>query len=538
MRIINYNIKYDGRGKPIGEIVDNIFKNRGIKDMDHFLHPEEADLLPLEDLEGIEDAFHLIELARDNDWTVQVHADTDTDGIMSGAIMTRYLRQILDADCVITTINHGKEHGLSDDDLEQYAADLLIVVDSLDHNADNYATLNQIYGTEIIILDHHAIKEDVPYDDYAVLVSSQRPSYKNKALSGAGVVWKFCKYCDKMLNEDFADDYIDLAACGIVADMMDMTIPENRYIVSEGLIHLRNQALKKITGGFGFDSKAISFSVAPLINASNRMDKNEYALMTFLYDDEETIKENIKVLKKCKTEQNETIDELLPDITKQCEQQLDRKMMTVIIDTDYGISGLIANKLLSIYKRPVLVLKDSGYSYGGSMRAVGMKDFRKICNESGLARAEGHELASGISIDKDDFDKFCSYIEDKLSHLEVSDEEVTDVDVLLTPGDIDDTLVDAIKDIDKISGENFKPITAMIKTDSYEIKQMSNYKHIAVEDWSTKLWIIKWNYTGSFDEMEDSAMLGDTVCAVGNITKGYIGRTFHYQLICESLEVE
>ena len=50
-----------------------------------------------------------------------------------------------------------------------------------------------------------------------------------------GVVWKFCKYLDECFETDYADELIDLAACGIVADMMDMTIMENRYIVYQGL---------------------------------------------------------------------------------------------------------------------------------------------------------------------------------------------------------------------------------------------------------------------------------------------------------------
>ena len=52
-------------------------------------------------------------------------------------------------------------------------------------------------------------------------------------------------------------------------------------------------------------------------------------------------------------------------------------MIITYIDTPYGISGLLGNKLLEKYQKPILVLKDTGENYSGSMRAVGVDDFRK-----------------------------------------------------------------------------------------------------------------------------------------------------------------
>ena len=34
--------------------------------------------------------------------------------------------------------------------------------------------------------------------------------YPTKALSGAGVVYKFCSYIDELLGTSYADDYVDL----------------------------------------------------------------------------------------------------------------------------------------------------------------------------------------------------------------------------------------------------------------------------------------------------------------------------------------
>ena len=66
----------------------------GIDDPEHFLNPTEDDLLPLDDLKNIDKAYGLVMSAVNEDKRIAVHFDTDTDGITSGAIMTRYLKNM------------------------------------------------------------------------------------------------------------------------------------------------------------------------------------------------------------------------------------------------------------------------------------------------------------------------------------------------------------------------------------------------------------------------------------------------------------
>ena len=171
------------------------------------------------------------------------------------------------------------------------------------------------------------------------------------------------------------------------------------------------------------------------------------------------------------------------------------------------MTRLLGNKLLEKYQKPILILKDYGDTYSGSMRAVGVPDFRKICNDSGLAKCDGHELAAGISIKKDDLDKFTLYIEETLPELDTN--VSVDVDIQLDISDITRNLIEKIKMIDRISGTDFKPIKVFIDgINEYEIGQMSDYKHLVVKP-NDYLQIIKWNFDGSFDEMEDHSMMND-----------------------------
>lgn len=527
----NYKVLNDCRQMYEDEVFEVILKQRGIADPEHFFNPTEDDLFPLDNLYRIDEAFYRLDKAIKEDEKIAILFDTDLDGTASGAIITRYLRNFTNN--IETYIDEGKQHGLIGQDIEKFFdVDLLIVVDSLDKNELQYKKLYE-NKTDVIILDHHAIKESVPYDDYSILVSSQR-KYSNPQLSGAGVTWKFCKYMDEQYLTGYADELVDLAACGLVGDMMDMTVMENRYIVSKGLSKINNPAIKKIVGGFEFNSTAISFSVAPIINASNRIGKNDIAMKAFIEDDNKTLLKYMRELKKCRVLQNEEVDRILPEAINSCEEQKDKKMIVVFIDTDYGISGLLGNKLLERYQRPILILKDCGDTYKGSMRATGVADFRKICNESGLAKADGHELASGIEIKKELLNEFTIYIEETLP--ELKDDSTTNIDIQLDISDITRKMVDLIKSFDRISGTNFPSVKVYIDNIyDYEIGNMSDYKHLTIKP-NDYLLIIKWNYNGSFEEMEDHSLVNDELRVVGTIDSGFLGRKFVLKIICDEIE--
>lgn len=527
----NYKVLNDCRQMYEDEVFEVILKQRGIADPEHFFNPTEDDLFPLDNLYRIDEAFDRLDKAIKENEKIAILFDTDLDGTASGAIITRYLRNFTNN--IETYIDEGKQHGLIGQDIEKFFdIDLLIVVDSLDKNELQYKKLYE-NKTDVIILDHHAIKESVPYDDYSILVSSQR-KYSNPQLSGTGVTWKFCKYMDEQYLTGYADELVDLAACGLVGDMMDMTVMENRYIVSKGLSKINNPAIKKIVGGFEFNSTAISFSVAPIINASNRIGKNDIAMKAFIEDDNKTLLKYMRELKICRVLQNEEVDRILPEAINSCEEQKDKKMIVVFIDTDYGISGLLGNKLLERYQRPILILKDCGDTYKGSMRATGVDDFRKICNESGLAKADGHELASGIEIKKELLNEFTIYIEETLP--ELKDDSTTNIDIQLDISDITRKMVDLIKKFDRISGTNFPPIKVYIDNIcDYEIGNMSDYKHLTIKP-NDYLLIIKWNYNGSFEKMEDHSLVNDELRVVGTIDSGFLGRKFVLKVVCDEIE--
>lgn len=526
-----YDIVSDCRGMDAVEIMDTIFSARKIEDEDKYLFPSEDDMIRLFALRNIGDAYRVISNAVEKDLPIAILADCDLDGITSATIMYRYLHDVgaTDVECFI---NEGKAHGLIEQDLSRFDRfEVVVIPDSLDKDVSQYKKLRES-GKEVVVLDHHDINPEVKYDDYIILASSQR-DYPNKALSGAGVVLKFCLEYDYLKQTEYANKYFDLATAGLIGDMMDMSVPENRYIAYKGFNNLINPALQKIVGGFPYNSTAVSFSIAPLVNAAMRVNQNELALKTFLCDDEDELKNYIKQLKKCKDLQNEEVERLLPEIIEQAETQLDEKFMVFKVNSEYDIKGLLGNRLLADYQRPLIVVDRADGFYSGSARAIGVEDFRKMCADTGLCEAQGHELAHGVSIAEEDFDEFVSKIRDELKDLELT--QTIRIDAVINVEDITTQLIDMVKRFDLISGTSSPALKFQVRglTD-YEVGDMSKGKHLVLK--GENINYIKWNYTDGFDKPEECSMFNIECSVVGSLNSGFIGRTFMNQVIVDDIE--
>lgn len=144
-----------------------------------------------------------------------------------------------------------------------------------------------------------------------------------------------------------------------------------------------------------------------------------------------------------------------------------------------------------------------------------------------------YALASGISIKKENMDKFTSYIEETLPELKF--DESTEVDIRINVYDINRVLIDCIKKIDRVSGTNFKPVKVFIDgiTD-YTIGMMSDYKHLVIKP-NDYTMIIKWNFDGSFDDMEDHSMMNDELEICCSLDSGFLGRNFYLKAICDEI---
>lgn len=493
--ILNKSIK--------GNIVETILKGRGIKDTSHFFSPVESDLLPFENLSNIQSARDIVLDGIKNDKSFTVLWDSDLDGNAGGCIITKHLLNY--TNLVIPIINQGKVHGLSGQNIKNIIdiTDILIAVDSLSNEHEYYKILSES-GVKVICLDHHP--SNAESQKYATIVNSQLNNYPNPMLSGAGVALKFALYIDEYTDQEYASELYDLAACGLIADMMDVKDSwENRYICWRGLNSIKNIGIQEILNGYRPDGQAISYSIAPLINACNRTNNNELAMKLLLTQDKREAKAIVKQMKEIKKQQDALVDENVNDIEFQIRNSLTKQSRAISgFVNDGGFSGLIANKLSSKYQMPCIILHDNEDEtdvYKGSMRSYGLENFRDVINKLGCGKAMGHPGASGLIIPKDSYDKLIQKINEVLADVEF---KVTiEADIELNVNNITFDLVQKIQQLNLITGTGFKNIQVFFRNVPVERLTLMQGKHVKFE--SGHIEIIHWNNPGLYKELECNA---------------------------------
>jgi single-stranded-DNA-specific exonuclease len=191
-------------------------------------------------------------------------------------------------------------------------------------------------------------------------------------------------------------------------------------------------------------------------------------------------------------------------------------------DTDAEVTGLVANRLLAEFQRPLFVLRLKDGQYAGSMRAMCVDNMLEISNATGLCVCQGHPLASGAFIQEADFEQFKEVIEETLKDVEFSIN--VEADIELAPTQITENLVKQLTAINRISGTGFPSIKVLVRTDDYDVTTFSTKKHLKVIDESGLL-IVKWN-TDVWKTMKNDKQL----VAVGTLSSPYYGRVKYLQL--------
>ena len=281
-----------------------------------------------------------------------------------------------------------KEHGFDIDRfvenrLQNYV-DLVVIPDAGSNEFDKHKALREM-GIPMIILDHHHAEKKTTD---AIIVNNQLSDYPNKELSGVGVVYKFCKALDEWFDVNYADDFLDLVAVGMVADLMSLREMETKYLINQGLLNIKNQFLKAL-----FDKQAyqlrngvtpfgVGFYIGPVINAVIRTGNVEEKNVMFsamldwnankevpstkrghkkgevelLYNQAVRLATNLQ--RKQKDLRDSAMGAVIEKI--ETEELYNNKILMVDIsdlEIPKTLTGLIANQIMAKYQQPVLLLR-------------------------------------------------------------------------------------------------------------------------------------------------------------------------------------
>ncbi len=430
--------------------VEQVLYNRGINpnEMDRFKYPSAEEVFEPERIEHMfEGAQMLIRHVSQND-KIFIQVDSDCDGYTSAAILINYLNCLFPhfAQTKISyRIHDGKQHGLLTDTIPN---DIGLVI-APDSSSNDYIEHEELAkrGIDVLVLDHHEAEE---YSKFACVINNQMCDYPNKSLSGAGVVYKFCCYLDKLLNSNYAEDFLDLATVGLIADVMPLKDFETRHLILKGMQDFRNPLLKTMVekDDFHFGGKAltpfnIAWYIAPYINAITRSGTDTEKMVVFesmidflAYQTvpstkrghkgefETRVEQAVRTCNNVKNRQTKSKDNAMFAVLDTIEKEnlTENKILAIRLDPKYAadknLTGLIANGLLDTYNRPILILnkvEENGKVYWrGSARGydkANLGSLRDLLEQSKLVEyAQGHASAFGISIPEENYEALVQYV--------------------------------------------------------------------------------------------------------------------------------
>lgn len=422
-------------------ILAQVLLNRGIETIEQarvFLSPKLTDLIPPEQIPGVEAAVVRIRQAIDRSEPVMVYGDYDVDGITSVAILWHLLTML--GGKVDYYIPHriDEGYGVNAEAIRQIAesgAKLLITVDC-GITAVEEAELARQLGMEVIITDHHQPHQRLPK---AVTIVHPRinAGYSNPDSAGAMVAfklaWAIVNSCKNGRRADeplrnFLLNATTLAAMGTIADVVDLR-GENRILTHYGLKALAESRLAGIRAliesaeldSDTLDSYDIAFRLAPMLNAAGRMGHARLAVELLTCDNELRCMQIARYLK----DQNRRRQQCQREIFQQARERIhaagldhpDRKTI-VLADEGWhtGVIGIVASRILEEYNRPAILINTgngSGVAQGSgrSFDGFDLHQALSTCSQH-LLSFGGHSKAAGLRLTADKIADFTAAFEE------------------------------------------------------------------------------------------------------------------------------
>ena len=350
---------------------------------------------------------------------IAVYGDFDADGVTSAAILTKGLR-----DLGVTVMPYipdrvAEGHGLNEGAvrlLAESGVDLIITADCGITDADEVALAAEL-GVDTIVTDHHSPPARLP--DAAAVVNPKLPGQPAvyRELASCGVAYKLIEALYEHAGKTVGESLSGLAALGTIADMAPLT-GGNRALVRQGIAALNGACdagikalieVSRIRAG-RVDAEAVSFSLAPRINAPGRMGHAEdgYKLLTAESADEAAA---LAKTLDAKNLERRTVTAAIVDRVLERRAAFESSPIIILGDADFppGVVGLAAGRLTDQYYRPAIVCTTGPEETRGSCRSIPEFDMiealRRVDGEAGgiLLRYGGHAQAAGFTVAADRF---------------------------------------------------------------------------------------------------------------------------------------
>ena len=529
--------KYEGQEK---SLIKRLLNSRGIKtdeEIYEFLHPLEMKLTHPKVFTDMERCVERLSFAIDNGEKIVIHGDFDADGVTSTSLLYRTFKY-LGADINYFIPDREKEgHGFDTKALvkimTQVKPKVIISCDCGISDVDAVNFLNS-FKIDVIITDHHEAPEILP-KAYGI-INPKAPDALDENLSakqiesltslaGVGVAFKTAQALLEKYNKlEFIPEILPYVAVGTVADVVPL-IGENRYLVAKGLELISNNkhyGLSRLLESAGYKgqitSEQIAFGIAPRINASGRLDTVEAALKVLISDNKQEIEMAIQSLNEFNRVRQELCQNIFVEADEMVKKEGNKNSAIVLFNKEWhiGIIGIVASMLVEKYYKPAFLMtySDETKQFRCSARSIeGINLYDAISANAELFDGfGGHAMAAGLSFseEKSSFEAvksaLCKTVKEMSQGKDLK--PFINIDLELTPDDIDIELVEQISQLEPFGASNPSPIFAVKNLKIKEKRLMGenkNHLRLICTAGSAELTCIRWK------DGDISLVQGDTL---------------------------
>ena len=485
----------------------SLIRNRdviGDEAINQYLNGTIAELYDGMQMKGMPQAVEIL-TEKIRDWEkIRVIGDYDCDGINATYILLEGLEKLgakVDSD-IPDRIKDG--YGLNQHLIDRAHEDGIDTIITCDNGiaAAKEIEYGKALGMTIIVTDHHEVpyKENeagrryiLPPADAVVDPRQEGCEYPFKGLCGAAVAYKLVEALCEANGQDVADlDYLlENVAIATVADVMDLT-EENRILVKQGLEMLKrtsNLGLRALIQCIGLEGKKIQayhigFILAPCLNASGKLDTAKRALALLRAKTEreaDMLAGDLKALNESRRDMTDrVVDEAMAKV-EQTDIRGDKVLVIYLPDCHESLAGLVAGRVRENYYRPVFVLTDSEDGVKGSGRSIESYSMYEELTGCGdlLTKFGGHPMAAGLSLDKENVEKFKRRLNDQCT---LSEEELTEkvvIDMELPFAAITEQFIEELEYLEPFGKGNTKPVFAARSVVMQHVKIIGKNKNVA-----------------------------------------------------------
>lgn len=405
----------------VNETLIKVLLNRGLTDEEVRIVTTDiaqAIIDPSELKDAQQAAVNIKTYLDDEDALIIIRADYDVDGITSGYILGSALRDVAQCRVEVSYPERTEGYGLRKEfcDLvidykfkNNINRVLVITVDNGITAVDEVDMLKEA-NIEVIITDHHQPKEVLPNCLIVDPHKDEEDTFNH--LAGCGVAFKVAQLVQRLYGTSTMNNYLSALAIGTIADMMPMTL-ENIAFAMYGLDQMNSeecplglQALKEYLGKEEYTYSDIGWEIGPRLNSCGRMGNITLATQLFFTENksyDEIMDDIVVEIDKLNIERKAITETK----TKEAIEKADESANVMVITLDgcpEGVAGVVANKVLEHFNKPVIVLAETEHGYVGSARCIeglNIQEILKEQQEKGLLQNfGGHEAAAGLSINK------------------------------------------------------------------------------------------------------------------------------------------